>query len=150
MLGPISEERVLSLIKEVTNRLGKELLCVVLFGSYVYKYREARDIDIIVVVNELKDLEEKMHLEVRLTHVLRSALAIPVDIIVFDLDSLKENLRPGTVLSGLVLGFRVLYDAVGFTRYFKELVKGLAQDDYVLYKKRSLRLSRLAKVMLKL
>jgi len=150
LLGPISEERVLSLIKEVTNRLGKELLCVVLFGSYVYKYREARDIDIIVVVNELKDLEEKMHLEVRLTHVLRSALAIPVDIIVFDLDSLKENLRPGTVLSGLVLGFRVLYDAVGFTRYFKELVKGLAQDDYVLYKKRSLRLSRLAKVMLKL
>lgn len=149
-MGPISEERVLSLIKEVTNRLGKELLCVVLFGSYVYKYREARDIDIIVVVNELKDLEEKMHLEVRLTHVLRSALAIPVDIIVFDLDSLKENLRPGTVLSGLVLGFRVLYDAVGFTRYFKELVKGLAQDDYVLYKKRSLRLSRLAKVMLKL
>lgn len=150
MLGPISEERVLSLIKEVTNRLGKELLCVVLFGSYVYKYREARDIDIIVVVNELKDLEEKMRLEVRLTHVLRSALAIPVDIIVFDLDSLKENLRPGTVLSGLVLGFRVLYDAVGFTRYFKELVKGLAQDDYVLYKKRALRLSRLAKVMLKL
>jgi len=123
---------------------------VVLFGSYVYKYREARDIDIIVVVNELKDLEEKMRLEVRLTHVLRSALAIPVDIIVFDLDSLKENLRPGTVLSGLVLGFRVLYDAVGFTRYFKELVKGLAQDDYVLYKKRALRLSRLAKVMLKL
>ena len=144
------EEGILSSISEVTKELGKELLTVILFGSYVYNKQKAKDIDIIVIVDHLKDIHDKVNAEVEITKKLIRLFKRSLDVLVFDLDTFKENLVVGTVLTGLVLGYNVLYDKIGVEKLIHNFIEEISkEDEYVLIKKRKYDFARLAKMKLK-
>ncbi len=62
-----SKETILSKINEVAENKGKKVLATILFGSYVYSPRKARDIDMIVIVDDLKNINDKVTLEVEIS-----------------------------------------------------------------------------------
>jgi len=139
----------LSRVLEVTKSLGKEVLAVLLFGSYVYSPRRARDIDVLVVVDRLRDVREKIDIELEIARRLRREVSRPIDIVVLDLDSFRENLAAGSFLSGLVIGYRAVYDAVGVSEMLRELFRELAEDSYVYVKRRRWNLSAIARARLR-
>ena len=128
MLEMYLKEKVLSrIILFLENVFGDKLLSIILFGSTVYM-GVGRDIDLIVIVDDRLGLYDKFDIEYR----LRSRLCLDyricgVDIHVMDMDIFRENLQPGTFLSGLALGYRILYDRIGIEKeihgYLKVLVK---------------------------
>ena len=134
---------------EAVERFGRRALAVVLFGSCVYSPRRARDVDLLVIVDELRDFHEKVALEVEVSRSLHRELRRAVDVVVLDLESFRENLAVGTFLSGLVLGYRVLYDAIGVDKLLEELFSKLADEDYVYVKGRRWNLSAVARAKLR-
>lgn len=136
---------MLSKVFEVAKRFGKKVLSILVFGSYVYSPRRSRDIDLLVVVDRLGDIREKISIEIGILRELRREIRKPIDIVVLDLDSLRENLAVGTFLSGLVIGYRVIYDSIGIDKMLGELFKELAGDNYIYTKKRRWNLSAIAR-----
>ena len=108
-----------------------------------------RDIDVVVVIDNLRNIHEKAFLEATLAKSLMRELRKQVDILVFDEESFKENLKPGTVLSGLILGHKILYDKIGVSRELVKLFNELAKENYVYIKRRTWNLSKIAKVKTK-
>ncbi|MEM0317357.1 MAG: hypothetical protein QXO97_05150 [Candidatus Nezhaarchaeales archaeon] len=107
-----------------------------MFGSYVYSQAKARDLDLLVVVERLNDIHEKSELELGIKRALRDVSRFkPIDVVVLDLEMLRENMKPGTMLSGLVCGYKVLYDEIGLPTLIEDLVKALALEDVVLIKR---------------
>jgi len=131
-----SRERVLSKIVVFLERFfGDKLLSIILFGSTVYM-GFGRDIDLIVVVDEEIDLYSKFDTEYR----LRSRLCLDyrlcgVDIHVMDIDLFKENLKPSTFLSGLALGYKILYDRIGIEKQILDFMEKLVKEKYIIHNK---------------
>jgi len=126
--------------------MGKEVLGVIIFGSYVYSPLKARDIDLLIIINSIKDINEKIDLEVKTSITLWRTLRKPIDIHVFDLSTFKENLEPGSFLSGLTLGYKIIYDKVGLTKLIEELIKKIAKiKEYTYIKRKKWDLALIAK-----
>jgi len=132
-------------IKWCTER-GVRLKALVMFGSYVFNPVKAKDIDLIVVLGELNvEPKEVILMGVELSLRLRRTSRKSYDVILMDEKSFYENLQPGTVLSGLILGYKVLYDELGIDKAVSKLMKLLASTDYKYFKGRWIDLSTLAK-----
>jgi hypothetical protein len=115
---------------------NKRVLLVLLFGSSVYSPRRARDIDIIIVVDKLSSIEEKFALEQAVKRALRELDQRRVyDIIVFDEESFMENTAPGCLVSGVVAGYEVIFDELGFEEIVKKLALSILEEKPVIYKK---------------
>jgi len=141
-----SKETILSKINEVAENKGKKVLATILFGSYVYSPRKARDIDMIVIVDYLKNINDKVTLEVEISRKLRKLFRKNIDIQVFDIESFEENLIAGTFLTGLVLGYKIIYDTIGVEEKIREFIKEIGKEDkYVFIKKRKWNLAAIAK-----
>jgi len=99
------KKRVLSTIISARN----DVISIILFGSTIYMGR-GKDLDIIVIVEKyIKDqVNDSIDLRLRVNKELR--YKIVVDIHVFTINDFKNNLKPGTFLSGIALGYEVLYD----------------------------------------
>jgi len=146
-----SEDRVLSEVVVWCREKGLELKALVLFGSTVYNPLKSRDVDLLVVVDKLGDPGEALLLATELSVRLRRALGKLFDVILLDTESLRENAQPGTVLSGLALGFKVLYDVIGFSKLVEEMLKNLSASDYKYFKEgRWIDLSTAARIKMKL
>ncbi|WP_440059490.1 hypothetical protein ACSU1N_06800 [Thermogladius sp. 4427co] len=126
---------------------GRKLRAVIIFGSSVYNPLRSRDVDIIVVVDRIEDVKEKYVLELEISKELRKCISKPVDVIVFDVEMLEENTRPGTVLSGLIAGYVVVYDEIGVESILEKVLENILQvDEYIIVKKgRKLDLASIAK-----
>jgi len=124
------EGLVLSEVSDWCRDRGLRLRALILFGSYVYNAPKARDVDVVVVVDRISNPKELASLATELAVRLRKAAGRVFDVLLFDEESFYENLQPGTVLSGLVMGFKALYDEIGVSRAVEELVKLLAGSDY--------------------
>jgi len=145
-----SEDRVLSEVAAWCREKGFELKALVLFGSAVYNSVKARDIDLLVV-DKLENPGKALLHAAELAARLRRALGKPFDVVLLDTESLRENAQPGTVVSGLALGFKVLYDAVGFSKLVEEMLRSLTTTDYRYFKEgRWIDLSIAARVKMKL
>jgi hypothetical protein len=84
------------------RKYNKRVLIVSLFGSSVLSPRRARDIDIIIVVDKLSSIEEKLALEPAVKRALRILDQRRVyDIILFDEESFMENTAPGCLVLGV-------------------------------------------------
>jgi predicted nucleotidyltransferase len=128
---------VLYRVNEVLKSFGKVLKALVIFGSSIFS-RNPNDIDLLIVVNKLSSVGEKIELELSISRSLRDLEpGKPFDVVVLDVEMLKENMVVGSFLTGLVLGYRVVYDEIGFDDMVKNLIKDLASsaDDYVLIKR---------------
>lgn len=124
-------------VNEVLKSFGKVLKALVIFGSSTFS-RNPNDIDLLVVVNKLSSVSEKIELELSISRSLRDLEpGKPFDVVVLDVEMLKENMVVGSFLTGLVLGYRVVYDEIGFDDLVKNLIRDLTKnaDDYVLIKR---------------
>jgi len=121
---------VLSEVSDWCRSRGLSLRALILFGSYVYNAPRARDVDIIVVVDRVSNPKELASLATELAIRLRRAAGRVFDVLLFDEESFRENLQPGTVLSGLVMGFKALHDEIGVNKAVEELAKHLAGNGY--------------------
>ncbi len=72
-----------------------------------------------------------MHLEVEISNALRRELCAEPDVKVVDLEDFEKNLVPGTLLSGLALGFEILLDRDELEKKIVEFLERLAEERYV-------------------
>jgi len=133
-------------IAGIVESSGKRLLSVILFGSYVYSPSKARDVDVIVVVDDLRDINDKFAMEASISRELGRLFKKSVDVQVYDLSSFKENLTVGTVLTGFALGYKIVYDVAKVKSEIQEFLRRVSEEDeYILVKKRRWNLVALAK-----
>lgn len=89
----------------------------------------------LVVIDKLSNVLEKTRLEVDIARALkRISEGIPIDVVVFDEESFKENLEPGALGSGLVAGYEVLYDELDLDSLVSEVGEKLASDVCIIQK----------------
>lgn len=146
------QKEVLLAVKRILKARGKHLKSLVIFGSSIYNPARARDLDILIIIDELKDFTEKCTLEVEIAKVFRKAFPkMLVDIIIFDEDSFRENLEPGGLPSGLVAGYKIIHDELGLEDLIGDLAKKIARSDYIVQKgRRRINISALARIRFKL
>lgn len=130
---------------------GKRLKSLAIFGSSIYNPMRARDVDLLIVIDEIADALEKSSLELDIIKALKRLHPRALfDVLVFDEVSFKENLRPGAVLSGLVIGYEIIYDELGLNNLVEDLVRDVARGEYIVQKgERRINLSALARARLR-
>lgn len=142
----ISGEEVLSKIKHLLSGHGKNLKALIVFGSSVYNPLKSRDIDLLVVIDKLNNVWEKTSLEVEVKRSLKNTHK-PIDATVLDVESFKENLEPGAFASGLVAGFKLIYDELGVGEMIKETIEKTSKEQIIIIKRgRRLNLSLIARL----
>jgi len=127
------------------------LRALLIFGSGVFRPWSARDIDVLVILDHLSSVGEKMELEVEVARALRGlAERRAIDVIAFDEQSFIENLEPGCIASGLIAGYEALYDELGVDELITMAAEEAASMDVVIEKRgRRINLSALARVKLR-
>ena len=141
---------MLSKIKNIIEKFDKKLKALVIFGSYAINPLKAKDIDILIIIDKILNIEEKINLEIEISKELRKILKKPVDIIVMDEEIFHENIEPGTVLSGFVIGYKKIYDNIGFDYFINNLIEKLAEIDYEFFKNfKEVNLSSISRVKLR-
>lgn len=140
--------RILSKVREI---LGDRLRAVIVFGSHVY-LGGGNDIDLAVVIDGSLDPKSKLKLEYRVKKALEKAMPGNVfDVHAFNVEDFKENLEPGTALSGLALGYKLLYGEEAIEQLIIGFLEKLSREKYILHNKYgSWNLSFHAKVLYKL
>ncbi len=124
---------------------------IIVFGSTIYMGR-GRDIDLIVIIDKLKGLAEKQELEYTLMiELMKKHKDLIFDVHVMDIELFRENLVPGTFLSGLALGYTILYDEINIEKQILDFLNKLSREKYILHNKYgSWDLSKHARIMLRL
>ncbi|MDK2371797.1 MAG: hypothetical protein QI197_00190 [Candidatus Korarchaeota archaeon] len=133
----------------VLEELGDRVLAALVFGSLIY-WRDAKDVDLLIVVKGSLRPKEKMEVEYKISsRALRRGLP-PIDVHVMGLSDFRDNLSPGTFLSGLALGYRVLIDRINVDSLIASFLRELSREDYVLYNRYGRwNLSEMAKILLR-
>ncbi len=136
-----------TIILRIKELLDQDLVGVIIFGSTVYLGR-GRDIDLIVVVKKERDPRESLSLEYKLRRILEEEFkGLAFDVHVFSFKEFKENLKPGTFLSGLALGYEILHGEPLLEPLILEFLKELSREKYILHNKYgSWNLSHYAKI----
>ena len=81
-------------------------------------------------------MKEKLKLEHKVRQVLQKAVRGKVfDVHIFSLEEFKENLQPGTLLSGLALGYEVIYGEEVVEPLILNFLRKLSNEKYVLHNK---------------
>ena len=137
--------------RAVAEALDKRVLGVIVFGSTVY-IGVGVDIDVLVIVDGDVDLKKKFKLEHELSRRLSRVFKNRIfDVHVMSIGEFRENLEPGSFLSGLALGYQVIIDKAGVEEQILEYLKRLSREKYVLHNKYGdWNLSFYAKVLYKL
>ncbi len=127
------EEFYSEILRGLLNVLGEELLAVFVFGSTIY-YGKGRDVDIVAVVSKGRNMKEKLELEYRIRrHLCRDYRICGADLHIMGASEFRENLKPGTFLSGFALGYKVLLDRGSIEKEVLSFLKLLSGSDYVIY-----------------
>lgn len=117
----------------VGKALGAKPLGVILFGSMVYMGR-GRDIDLLVVVERMEGPPiKRLGIESSMSREIFRDLGIWADVHIFDLEEFKENLAPGTFLSGLALGYELICGGAEVEEPILAFLEKLAGERYVLH-----------------
>ncbi len=127
-----------------------DVLAVIFFGSCIYR-GFGRDLDIIVVVKDYRvdsfrdSRQLRMYLDKSLEY------RVLTDVHVLSEKDFIGNLVPGTFLSGLALGYRIVYSRIDYLEEkILEMLEELAKTDYTLINRYGeWRLEHHAKIRLK-
>ena len=129
------EEFYSKILNLILDFLDVKVLGVVVFGSTVY-IGEGNDVDLLVILSDELELKEKMRLEELIASKLRRAFKeVMFDVHVFDIQGFQENLVPGSFLSGLALGYLVLYERGGVEEKIVNFLRNLSKEKYTLHNK---------------
>lgn len=123
-----------NIVRVLRESVRYDVLAIIVFGSSIY-FGRGKDIDIIVVVSERLSYRDKIELEYKIrSFFLRRGIVL--DVHVLDIFMFKENLRPGTFLCGLALGYEIIYakDSIVEDKILCFLKK-LSEEKYVFHNK---------------
>ncbi len=141
-----------SKINEIVRTiLGSKLAAIILFGSSVYM-GYSREVDLLILIDNLADFNEKIELEVEIQRSLNRLFNYDTvfDVNVLDLKQLNENLETGSFLSGLALGYKIIYDKIGVEEKILDMLRKLSKSKYILVNKYGeWNLSRIAEIKLR-
>ena len=127
------EEFYKLLLDVVKDLLGRDLLSVIVFGSTVYM-GGGRDVDVLVVVEDDIGMREKREVEYSIWRRLcRKHRVCDVDLHVLSFRDFILNLEVASFLSGLALGYVVIFDAIGVEKYILEFLNRLSREKYILH-----------------
>lgn len=132
--------------------LGSRLIAIILFGSSIYM-GHGRDVDLLVLVDHVDGLSEKIDLEEEIKILLNRSFnyRILFDVHVLDLDQFNENLNIGSFLSGLSLGYQIIYDKSNIEKEIIEMFKALSNSRYIVVNKYGRwNLSKIAEIKLRI
>jgi len=132
--------------------LGTRLVSIILFGSSIYIGR-GRDVDILILIDSISGLDEKMDLEEEVKMLLNRSFNYEVvfDAHILDLEQFNENLKIGSFLSGLSLGYQVIYDKNNVEEKIVEMLKTLSKSRYIMVNKYGRwNLSKIAEIKLRI
>lgn len=144
------KELELKINQALNEVLGDRLISIILFGSSIYM-GHGGDIDILVVVNYLEDLKEKISLEEKLIEYLNRLFNyfITLDVHVLDVRGLDKNMEVGGFLSGLALGYRVVYDRLDIEEKILKMLEKLKEHSYIYVNRHGeWNISKIAKITL--
>ena len=105
------------LFNDVVKHIVEELqnfnvLAIILFGSYA-RFSKGNDIDLIVIVKDIpKDIKDNLEKKLSIDLTRRYRYRKVFDIHILTLDSFLENLKPPSFISGIFLGYEVIYDKI--------------------------------------
>lgn len=139
------------IIRMLETLLGTRLVSIILFGSSIYIGR-GRDVDILILIDSISGLDEKMDLEEEVEMLLNRSFNYEVvfDAHILDLEQFNENLKIGSFLSGLSLGYQVIYDKNNVEEKIVEMLKTLSKSRYIMVNKYGRwNLSKIAEIKLR-
>ena len=117
----------------IRSFLKDKLKAIVVFGSMIY-LGKGNDLDLLIIIDGLDTLKEKFNLESKISQMLnRKFPEYNFDVHVFSMDEFKSNLLPGSFLSGLALGYEVIYDKVNLESEILLFLERLSKDKYLLH-----------------
>ncbi|MEM4536757.1 MAG: hypothetical protein QXP92_05910 [Nitrososphaerota archaeon] len=140
------------IIRMLETLLGTRLVSIILFGSSIYIGR-GRDVDILILIDSISGLDEKMDLEEEVKMLLNRSFNYEVvfDAHILDLEQFNENLKIGSFLSGLSLGYQVIYDKNNVEEKIVEMLKTLSRSRYIMVNKYGRwNLSKIAEIKLRI
>ncbi len=120
------------IVKIIREVLGDRLRAIIVFGSTVY-LGSGRDVDMLVVTNS--DIDEKLRTRFSSTicaEIIRR-LKITPNICIMSYTEFLENLAPGTFLSGLALGYIILYGDGEIESFIMKFLERLSKEQAVLH-----------------
>ncbi|MEM3070468.1 MAG: nucleotidyltransferase domain-containing protein [Candidatus Bathyarchaeia archaeon] len=117
----------------VRGSLGASPLGIILFGSTVYMGR-GRDLDLLVIVERVEGpLVKRFEAERLISREIFKGLGVWADVHILDLEELKENLAPGTFLSGLALGYELINGGADVEEPILTFLEKLSNGRYILH-----------------
>ncbi|MEM2470242.1 MAG: hypothetical protein QXK19_02795 [Nitrososphaerota archaeon] len=140
------------IVRMLETLLGTRLVSIILFGSSIYIGR-GRDVDILILIDSISGLDEKMDLEEEVKMLLNRSFNYEVvfDAHILDLEQFNENLKIGSFLSGLSLGYQVIYDKNNVEEKIVEMLKTLSKSRYIMVNKYGRwNLSKIAEIKLRI
>ena len=124
------KNKFLNLIPEIVQELKNRkitLLTVIVYGSYVRLLEKAKDIDILIIVDELPGkIQEIFEIQKCIRSRIRKYISKPIDLILMTFQDFVKNLEPGTLLSTFTLGDLIVYDAINFEKYLNKLFQKIS------------------------
>jgi predicted nucleotidyltransferase len=124
-------------VEACKKKFGKNLVSIVLFGSYARGIaRETSDIDLLVVVKKLPhSLKKRIRIEGRVFESIENRIfekyGKSLQIIVLDKADVKNNLKSFSPLFiTFALGFKIIYDENFFIPSFKEFLLELRKRNF--------------------
>ncbi len=146
MQQTILEKKILSKILEFRN----DILAVIVFGSSIYMGR-GRDVDLVVIVRDymIDSIKDSINLRMYINKYL--GYKVFADIHVLSINDFRNNLKIGSFLTGLALGYKILYDETGTLEdEIIAFLERISKTDYVLVNRYGKwRLKYHAQIMLK-
>jgi len=113
--------------------LVDRLKAIIVFGSMIY-LGKGNDLDLLIIIDTLDTLKEKFNLESKISQILRREFPdYNFDVHIFSVEEFKDNLSPGSFLSGLALGYEVIYDKVNLESEILLFLERLSKDKYLLH-----------------
>lgn len=139
--------------KSLKNFLGDRLIAVILFGSSIYM-GHGNDVDLLIIVDHLESLDEKLDLEEEVKRLLNRFFnyEIVFDVHVLSFRQFDENLKIGSFLSGLSLGYQIIYDRSSIIEEkILEMLRALSRSRYIIVNKYGKwNLSKIAEIKLRM
>ena len=112
------------IVERILEELKDDVLAIILFGSYA-RFGKGNDIDLVVITKHKFPISKKEEIERKLVSNLNKEFNYKYlfDVHIFDIEGFKKNLKPPNFLSGIFLGYKVLYDKVNVQKIIESMKK---------------------------
>ncbi|MEM7827033.1 MAG: nucleotidyltransferase domain-containing protein [Candidatus Aenigmatarchaeota archaeon] len=131
-----SEKILKEFVGECMKKFGKDLVSIVLFGSYARgNYKETSDIDLLVVAKDFPEKwNERKKLFDEILNNIYKEYGKYIEVIPLTQEEFSLNLRnKSSLFITFVIAHKILFDNGTFAREFRKFSSELAKRDFTYY-----------------